>query len=112
METTEKKKTNKKFLIILIVLVIVGGGYGIYKYLHGQAHETTDDAQIEKNMNPILPRVTGYITKIYVKDNDMVKKGDTLFTIDDKDYAVRVADAEAQLAAARGSLEVAKATSY
>jgi len=108
METTEKK-SNKKFLIILIVLVLVGGTYGGYKYIHGQSHETTDDAQIEKNMSPILPRVTGYITKIYVKDNDVVKKGDTLFTIDDKDYAVRVADAEAQLAAAQGNLEVAKA---
>jgi len=109
METTEKKKSNKKFLIILIALVVIGGGYGGYKYIHGQSHETTDDAQVEKNMNPILPRVTGYITKIYVKDNDMVKKGDTLFTIDDKDYAVRVADAEAQLLAAQGSYEVAKA---
>jgi len=109
METTEKKKSNKKFLVILIALVLVGGGYGGYKYIHGQSHETTDDAQIEKNMSPILPRVTGYITKIYVKDNDVVKKGDTLFTIDDKDYAVRVADAEAQLLAAQGSFEVAKA---
>lgn len=109
METTEKKKTNKKFLIILIILVVIGGGYGIYKYMHSLAHETTDDAQVEKNMSPILPRVTGYITKVYVKDNDFVKKGDTLFTIDDKDYAVRVADAEAQLLAAQSNLEVAKA---
>ncbi|KGO91638.1 HlyD family secretion protein [Flavobacterium subsaxonicum] len=109
METTEKKKTNKKFLVILIVLVLVGGTYGIYKYIHGQAHETTDDAQVEKNMNPILPRVTGYITKIYVKDNDLVKKGDTLFTIDDKDYVVRVEEAKAALAAAEGSYEAAKA---
>ena len=109
METPEKKKTNKKFLIILIVLVLLGGIYGGYKYIHGQAHETTDDAQVDKNMTPILPRVTGYITKVYVKDNDFVKKGDTLFTIDDKDYAVRVADAEAQLLAAQGSFEVAKA---
>lgn len=109
METTEKKKTNKKFLIILIVLVIVGAVYGTYKYLHAQAHETTDDAQIEKNMNPIIPRVTGYVTKVLVKDNDFVKKGDTLFVIDDKDYTVRVEEARAALAAAEGSYEAAKA---
>ncbi|TRW23959.1 HlyD family secretion protein [Flavobacterium zepuense] len=109
METTEKKKTNKKFLVILIALVLVGGGYGIYKYIHSQAHETTDDAQIEKNMNPIIPRVTGYITKVFVKDNDFVKKGDTLFIIDDKDYVVRVEEAKAALAAAEGSYEAAKA---
>lgn len=70
----EKKKTNKKFLIILIVLVAVGATYGTYKYLHSLAHETTDDAQVERNMSPIIPRVTGYITKVYVKDNDFVKK--------------------------------------
>lgn len=105
----EKKKTNKKFLIILIVLVVVGGGYGTYKYLHSLAHETTDDAQVEKNMNPIIPRVTGYITKVNVKDNDIVKKGDTLFVIDNKDYVVRVEEAKAAVVAAESSYEAAKA---
>lgn len=109
MENNEKKKTNKKFLIILIVLVVLGGVYGTFKYMHAQAHEETDDAQVERNMNPIIPRVTGYVTKVYVKDNDIVKKGDTLFVIDDKDYAVRVEDAKAALAAAEGNYEVAKA---
>lgn len=109
MEITEKKKTNKKFLVILIVLVVVGGAYGIYKYMHSLAHETTDDAQVEKNMNPIIPRVTGYITKVNVKDNDVVKKGDTLFVIDDKDYVVRVEEAKAALVAAQSSYEAAKA---
>ncbi|MGQ2984590.1 HlyD family secretion protein [Flavobacterium sp.] len=109
MEKNEKKKTNKKFLIILIVLVVLGGVYGTFKYMHAQAHEETDDAQVERNMNPIIPRVTGYVTKVYVKDNDIVKKGDTLFVIDDKDYVVRVEDAKAALAAAEGNYEVAKA---
>ena len=105
----EKKKTNKKFLVIFAILILVGGGYGIYKYIHSLGHESTDDAQIEKNMSPIIPRVSGYITKVYIKDNDFVKKGDTLFTIDDKDYVVRVEDAKAALAAAEGNLAVSKA---
>lgn len=105
----EKKKTNKKFLIILIALVVVGGGYGVYKYIHSLSHETTDDAQVEKNMNPIIPRVSGYITKVLVKDNDFVKKGDTLFVIDDKDYVVRVEEAKAALAAAEGNYAASKA---
>lgn len=105
----EKKKSKKKFIIILVVLVLFFGTYGTYKYLHALAHETTDDAQIEKNMNPIIPRVNGYITKVYVKDNDFVKKGDTLFAIDQKDYLVKVEDAKAALVAAESSFEVAKA---
>jgi len=105
----ENKKTNKKFILIFAVLIIVGTTYGVYKYVHSLSHEGTDDAQIEKNMNPIIPRVTGYVTKVYVKDNQFVKKGDTLFTIDDKDYVVRVADAEAAIIAAEGSYAAAKA---
>lgn len=105
----EKKKSNKKFIIIFAALILVGGTYGSYKYIHSLSHEGTDDAQIEKNMNPIIPKVSGYISKVYIKDNDFVKKGDTLFTIDTRDYQIKVEDANAALAAAEGSYEVAKA---
>jgi len=105
----EKKPSNKKFIIVLGTLVILGSVYGIFKYMHAQAHEETDDAQIEKNMNPIIPRVSGYVAKVYVKDNDFVKKGDTLFVIDNKDYLVRVEEAKAALASAESSFEVSKA---
>ena len=91
----EKKKTNTKFIIILVVLVVLGGTYGIYKYMHSLAHEETDDAQIEKNMNPIIPKVSGYVNKVYIKDNDFVKKGDTLFTIDKRDYQLKIDEANA-----------------
>jgi membrane fusion protein (multidrug efflux system) len=104
----EKKKTNSKFIIILLVLVLAGGTYGITKYLHSQAHEETDDAQIEKNMNPIIPRVSGYISKVYVKDNDYVKKGDTLFTIDKRDYQLKIEEANATFIAAESGFESAK----
>ncbi|MBC7605530.1 MAG: HlyD family secretion protein [Burkholderiales bacterium] len=105
----EKKTTNKKFILIFSVLILLSGSYGIYKYAHSLFHETTDDAQIEKNMNPIIPRVTGYVTKVYVKDNDFVKKGDTLFAIDNKDYLVKLEDAQAGLIAAQGNFAVSKA---
>ncbi|AOW10871.1 HlyD family secretion protein [Flavobacterium gilvum] len=104
----EKKKTNTKFIIILAVLILVGGTYGIIKYIHSQGHEETDDAQIEKNMNPIIPRVSGYISKVYVKDNDYVKKGDTLFTIDKRDYQLKIEEANAAVIATEGGYEVAK----
>lgn len=105
----EKKKTNKKFLVIFAVLIVVGGSYGAYKYIHSLSHETTDDAQIERHMNPIIPRVGGYITKVYVADNQMVKKGDTLFTIDDRDFRVKVEEAKAALIAAEASYAASRA---
>lgn len=105
----EKKQMNKKFTIILAALVIGGGIYGVSKYLHAQAHEETDDAQVEKKMNPIIPRVSGYVTKVLVKDNDFVKKGDTLFVIDNRDYLVKVEEARAALTSAESTFEVSKA---
>jgi len=104
----ENQKNNKKNIII-VVLILSGLSYGIYKYMHSLSNETTDDAQIEKNMNPIIPRVMGYVTKVYIKDNDYVKKGDTLFTIDNNDYIVKLEDAKAALIAAQGNFEVSKA---
>lgn len=104
----EKKKSNTKFIIILSFLVVFGGSYGVYKYMHSLSHEQTDDAQIEKNMNPIIPRVSGYVSKVYIKDNDFVKKGDTLFTIDKRDYQLKIDEANAALVAAEGSFEVSK----
>lgn len=111
MENTAQthKPKNTKFVFILATIIILGGGFGIYKYLHSQTHETTDDAQIERNLNPIIPRVGGYIDRVYVHDNQMVKKGDTLFTIQPVDYLVKVEEAKAALLAAESAYEVAKA---
>ena len=105
----EKKKTNKKFLLIIVVLLILGITYGSFKYIHSLSHEGTDDAQIEKNMNPIIPKVSGYVSKVYVKDNAFVKKGDTLFTIDTRDFQLKIEEANAAVIAAEGGYEVAKA---
>jgi len=105
----EKKKTNKKFIIILSVLILSGAIYGTSKYLHSLSHEETDDAQIQKNMNPIIPKVSGYVDKVYVNDNAFVKKGDTLFTIDTRDFQLKIDEASAAVVAAEASFEVAKA---
>ena len=105
----ENKKTNKKFTLIFIILLAVGISYGSYKYIHSLSHETTDDAQVAKKMNPIIPRVGGYITKVFIKDNDLVKKGDTLFVIDKNDYLVKLEEAKANLAVAENNYEVTKA---
>ncbi|MEP7277240.1 MAG: HlyD family secretion protein [Bacteroidota bacterium] len=105
------KKTNKTFVIVLIILVIVGGWFGISKYIHGQHHEETDDAQVEANISPIIPRISGYVTQVRVKDNQQVKKGDTLLVLDDRDLRIKLEQAEAALATAESNLSAAKASS-
>lgn len=98
---------NKKFIFIFLTLFIAIASYATYKYLHAQGHETTDDAQVEKNMTPIIPKISGYITKVYVKDNAFVKKGDTLLTIDNSDLMLKIDDAIASVAAAESYYAVA-----
>lgn len=105
----EKKKTNKKFIIIISVIFIIGIIYGGYKYIHSLSHESTDDAQVQANMIPIIPHVSGYLTKVYVTDNQKVKKGDTLFVIDNSDYLVLLEKAKANLIVAKSQLGVSKA---
>ncbi len=106
----EKKKPSKKFIFIIATLVILGVVYGTYKYVHSLSHETTDDAQIAANMSSIIPHVGGYVDKVFVSDNQKVKKGDTLFTIDNRDYSVKMEQAEAGLMAAQNQVNVAEAS--
>lgn len=107
----EPKKRNKVFPIILALLIIGGGGFGIKSYLHGQSHEETDDAQVEASISPVIPRISGYVTEVKVQDNQMVKKGDTLMILDNRDLMIKVEQAEAALLTAQNSLTVAQATS-
>lgn len=107
--TTPKRKTNTKFLIGFIALLLVGGTYGYIKYQHAQKHEETEDAQIEGNISPIIPRVGGFIAEVRVKDNQRVKKGDTLLVLDDRDLQVKLAQAQAALSIAESNLTVASA---
>ena len=79
--------------------------FGITKYIHGLHHEETDDAQIEANISPVIPRVGGYVKEVRVNDNQFVKKGDTLLILDDRDFALRLEQAEAALVTAQSNLE-------
>ena len=110
VETEAPKKKSNGFAIALVVLVLVGGTFGVTKYIHGQHHEETDDAQIDANISPVIPRIAGYITEVRVTDNQKVKKGDTLIILDNRSEVIQVEQAEAMLNAAKSNLSVAQAT--
>lgn len=105
----QPKKRSKVFLIILILMICAGGWFGISKYTYAQHHEETDDAQIEADILPVIPRVSGYVKEIRVKDNQQVHAGDTLIIIDDRDLKIKLQEAEAGLATAKSSVEASRA---
>ncbi len=108
--TTTAKKRNPVFIIILAILVIGGGWFGISKYQHSKHHEETDDAQVSADISPVIPRIAGYVSEIRVDDNQWVKKGDTLMILDNRDYQIKLQQAQAALATAQSSLKSAEAT--
>lgn len=90
-------------------MVLAGAWFGITKYHHAQHHEDTDDAQIEADIIPVIPRVSGYVKEVRVKDNQQVHKGDTLIVIDDRDYKIALMQAEAALATAKSNVAASRA---
>jgi membrane fusion protein (multidrug efflux system) len=108
--TTTTKKRNPIFLVILILLILGGAWFGISKYNYSKHHEGTDDAQVSADISPVIPRVGGYVKEVRVKDNQIVKKGDTLLVIDDRDYRIKLDEAQAALGIAESNLNSAKAS--
>jgi len=102
------KKSWKRFILpsFIGLLAVAGSVYGINSWLYSRSHETTDNAQLEGNINPIIPKVPGYIAELRIEDNQHVKKGDTLFIIDDRDLRNKVSFAEAALNNAISNLDV------
>ena len=111
VEQAQTPKRSKVFLIILIALVVAGTWFGISKWHHAQLHAETDDAQVEANISPIIPRISGFVKEVRVSDNQLVKKGDTLLILDDRDMRIKVEQAEAAMATAQSNLLSAKASS-
>ena len=106
----EPQKRSKGFLIVLILLVVFGAWFGITKYTHAQHHEETDNAHVEANISPVIPRVSGYVAEVRVKDNQRVKKGDTLMVLDNRDLKIKLEQAEAALQTAKSNLSAAKSS--
>jgi membrane fusion protein (multidrug efflux system) len=99
-----KSTTRKKIIIgVVIVAVIVALTWGIKTLIYSRAHESTDNAQVDGHIVPVLAKVGGYVTAVLVQDNDSVRNGQTLVRIDDAEYRVKVAQADADLAAAQSA---------
>ena len=102
------KLTSRNTRIIAFVLLLVGG-FAVYLWLHA-GQESTDDAAIAAHIVTISPKVSGYIKKLYVLDNQEVKAGDVLFEIDPADYLIKRDHALATLAAAKAGNQASKQT--
>lgn len=92
-----------------LVLALLAGSAAVGYYGHdywtsGRFLETTDDAYVKADSTIIAPKVSGYIAKVLVGDNEKVKAGQTLAKIDDRDFKAALGQARADVAAGEASV--------
>lgn len=93
-------KFRRIYLIPLFVLLILGA---VLLWLYFSSYESTDDGQVDVHLYPVSARISGYVNKVNVDDNQYVNQGDVLVEIDPKDYEVAIAKARADLANAEAT---------
>jgi membrane fusion protein (multidrug efflux system) len=82
---------------VCLALIVAGIVAGIAWYLHARHYESSDDAFIDSRPVLVSPEVTGTITSVDVTDNQIVKSGDLLATIDKRNYKAAVDQAAGQI---------------
>ena len=102
-----KKRSVRSFLlpIIGVALLSAGAWYGYNYWTTGRFMISTDDAYVQADMAFISPKISGYVDQIKVSENQKVKAGDPLLVVDDGDYRIAVAQAEAQIATLSKTLD-------
>ncbi|WP_312017891.1 HlyD family secretion protein [Bradyrhizobium japonicum] len=94
---------KRKTIGLLLCLASLGSILAGWTYAHS-GETSTDNAYIRGDVTSLAPKVAGYVTQVEVQDNQVVRTGDVLFRIDDRDYRARLAQAEANVEAARARL--------
>lgn len=90
---SNRKKAIPNFFILIIL--VAGIAWVCGRFLRISNDEYTDNAQVKQHLTPVNTRVQGFIKKIYFEEYQKVKKGDTLVVIEDIEYRLKVAQAEA-----------------
>lgn len=114
IEKAKKLKKLRCWQIVISLLGIAIIAWGVVQvaclFLNYKNSETSNDAQIEQYISPINLRASGYIKKIYFTEHQEIHKGDTLLVLDDREYKIRVMEAEAALKDALAGATVIGAT--
>ncbi|MCA2407587.1 HlyD family secretion protein [Rhizobium leguminosarum bv. viciae 248] len=108
--TGAPKKTGRRIVkrAVLAAALLAGvafaGDFGYRYWTVGRFIESTDDAYVKADYTTVAPKVAGYISQVLVNDNDMVKAGQVLARIDDRDFQAALSQARADVKAAEAAI--------
>ena len=101
----------KAILWVCAVVFLVGGIIWLFYYeTSGRYRQSTNDAEMRADSVAIAPKTTGYVTQVLVEDNQDVKAGEVLLTIDQRDYRAKVDEDESQIAVSQATTAGARAS--
>lgn len=95
---------KRKLVGIGLIVVAVVMTYSGWRWAQSSSEVSTDNAYTRAEVTSLASKVAGYVTSVEVGDNQTVQAGDVLFRIDDRDYRARLAQAEANVDAAKARL--------
>ena len=102
-----KNRLGLKRVAIAGAALLIGTGavwYGYKYWTVGRFIETTDDAYVGGDVTTMAPKVSGLIAEVAVTDNQLVRRGDLLIRLDDRDYRAALARAQAMVAGQQATL--------
>lgn len=97
----KKKQIKRLYNLVIILLLLAGAAYAVSRFAHFGNTEYTDDAQVHRHVTPINTRIQGFIREIRFDDYQYVHRGDTLVIIEDAEYRLQLAQAEANVRGSR-----------
>lgn len=103
----KKSRTGNKIISGITVIVVIAAILFFINYLmRANRYEETNDAQVESYINPVSARASGFISHVLFEEHQNVKKGDTLLILDNREYEVKVQEAQAALEDANAQINV------
>lgn len=103
-----KKRRLRNITLNTVCIILAGSGLWFtanyfWRYVN---YEITNDAFVDQYVAPLNIRVAGYIQEVRFTEHQYVHKGDTLLILDDREYRIKVKEAEAALMDMQGSKDV------
>ena len=95
-KTMQKNTILRAVYNLIVLLLLLGGCYLVVNhFVHFGDGEFTDNASVQQHITPVNTRVQGFIKEIRFSEYQQVHKGDTLVIIEDSEFRLRLAQAEA-----------------